>query len=105
MKNQILALLILFAGHALGSDLKKGDILNVKAGSLWFQTPESISVFQRFAAEISPDVALYLNRRLWPFTALNSWTDFTLNFGCRTVLKSFEELFGQQSRAQPCQAQ
>ena len=28
-----------------------------------------------------PAVALYLNRRLWPFTALNSWTDFTSNFG------------------------
>ena len=25
-------------------------------------------------------VALYLNRRLLPFTALNSWTDFALDF-------------------------
>src|SRR5271166_6603307 len=25
-------------------------------------------------ARVMPPVALYLNRRLWPFTALNSWT-------------------------------
>ena len=26
------------------------------------------------AALVTCSVALYLNRRLWPFTALNSWT-------------------------------
>jgi hypothetical protein len=24
--------------------------------------------------DVYPDVGLYLNRRLWPFTVLNSWT-------------------------------
>jgi hypothetical protein len=36
MQKQILTLLVVFAGHALSGDLKKGDILNVNAGSLWF---------------------------------------------------------------------
>jgi len=56
MQKQILTLLVVFAGHALGGDLKKGDILNVNAGSLWFQTSGGLSVYQRFATEISPEV-------------------------------------------------
>jgi hypothetical protein len=60
----------------LGGDLKKGDILNVKAGSLWFQTPESLSVYQRFAAEISPEVLTKYRevvlqcREAWEFGAV-----------------------------------
>jgi hypothetical protein len=40
----------------------------------------------------SPFVALYLNRRLWPFTALNSWTGKpirSLQFVDGIVLKSW----------------
>ena len=54
MQKQIFALLVVFAGHALGGDLKKGDILTVKAGSLWFQTAGGLLVYQRFGTEISP---------------------------------------------------
>jgi hypothetical protein len=76
MQKQILTLLVVFAGHALGGDLKKGDILNVNAGSLWFQTSGGLSVYQRFATEISPQVlAKYREvvlqcREAWEFTAV-----------------------------------
>ena len=76
MKSQVSALLIIFAGHALAGDLKKGDILSVKEGSLWFQTSGGLSVYQRFAAEISPEVlAKYREvvlqcREAWEFTTV-----------------------------------
>ena len=78
MQKQILTLLVVFAGHALGGDLKKGDILNVNAGSLWFQTSGGLSVYQRFATEISPEVlAKYREvvlqcREAWEFTAVQT---------------------------------
>ena len=68
-----LLMLLLIAGHALGGDLRKGEVVTVKADSFWFPERQDLVTYSRVADRINSDAraayeeALCGTRTCWQF--------------------------------------